>query len=91
MFLRPSNNCRALTPLADTGLVAQNKTIVIVIHDINFASVYSDHIFAMQDGRLVFSGSPTDLMHSERLESIFGFHMPVEQIGEHRLGLYFIA
>ena len=45
----------------------------------------------MQNGRLVFSGSPTDLMHSERLESIFGFHMPVEQVGEHRLGLYFIA
>ena len=69
----------------------KNKTIVIVIHDINFASVYSDHIFAMQNGCLVFSGSPTDLMHSERLESIFGFHMPVEQVGEHRLGLYFIA
>lgn len=69
----------------------KGKTIVVVIHDINFASVYSDHIFAMQQGRLVFSGNPSELMYSEQLERIFGFHMPVHQIDEHRLGLYFIA
>lgn len=69
----------------------KGKTIVVVIHDINFASVYSDYIFAMQQGKLIFSGNPTELMHSEQLERIFGFHMPVHQIDEHRLGLYFIA
>lgn len=69
----------------------KGKTVVVVIHDINFASVYSDHIFAMQQGRLVFSGTPEQLMNSEQLEAIFGFHMPVHQIDEHRLGLYFIA
>ncbi|AUZ04844.2 MULTISPECIES: ABC transporter ATP-binding protein [Vitreoscilla] len=69
----------------------KGKTVVVVIHDINFASVYSDHIFAMQQGRLVFSGTSEQLMSSEQLEAIFGFHMPVHQIDEHRLGLYFIA
>ena len=28
------------------------KTVVIVLHDINFASVYSDHIVALKDGKL---------------------------------------
>ena len=30
-----------------------NKTIVIVLHDINFASCYSDNIIALKDGELV--------------------------------------
>ena len=30
-----------------------NKTVVIVIHDINFASCYSDNIVALKDGKLV--------------------------------------
>ena len=29
-----------------------NKTIIIVMHDINFTSVYSDYILAMKNGRL---------------------------------------
>nr|MCC5641304.1 ATP-binding cassette domain-containing protein [Nostoc sp. CHAB 5844] len=43
------------------------KTIVLVLHDINFASSYSDHIVAMRDGRLVQQGSPAALMRSEVL------------------------
>ena len=33
------------------------KTVVIVIHDINFASCYSDYIVALKDGRVIHSGS----------------------------------
>ena len=33
-----------------------NKTVVIVIHDINFASCYSDYIVAMKNGKLVHQG-----------------------------------
>lgn len=32
------------------------KTVVVVIHDINFASVYSDHIVALKNGRIVKEG-----------------------------------
>ena len=33
-----------------------NKTIVIVLHDINFASCYSDYIVALKKGEIVKSG-----------------------------------
>lgn len=69
----------------------KGKTIVLVIHDINFASVYSNEIFALKNGRLVFSGSPKDLMNSQMLSQIFDFHIPVYDIEQHKLGLYFIA
>ncbi len=67
------------------------KTIIIVIHDINFASVYSDHIFAMKDGVLIYEGSPENIMNEKTLHDIFDFNMPVYQIDDHKLGLYFIS
>ena len=71
--------------------IEKGKTIVLVIHDINFASVYSDEIFALKNGRLIFSGSPKELMNSQTLTQIFDFHIPVYDIEQHKLGLYFIA
>ncbi len=67
------------------------KTIIVVIHDINFASVYSDHIFAMKDGALIYEGTPDNIMKEHTLHHIFDFNMPVHQVGEHKLGLYFIS
>lgn len=32
------------------------KTVVIVIHDINFASVYSDNIVALKNGKIINDG-----------------------------------
>ena len=71
--------------------IEKNKTIILVIHDINFASVYSDEIFALKNGRLIFSGRPKKLMNSETLNQIFDFNIPVYDIDQHKLGLYFIA
>ena len=42
------------------------KTVVIVLHDINFASVYSDRIVALKDGRLVKDG-PTMRLLTQKL------------------------
>ena len=41
-----------------------NKTVVIVIHDINFASCYSDYIVAMKNGKLVQQGEVNHIMQS---------------------------
>ncbi|MDU4093317.1 MAG: ATP-binding cassette domain-containing protein, partial [Pantoea sp.] len=34
-----------------------HKTIILVIHDINFASAYSDHIIAMKQGEVLYRGT----------------------------------
>lgn len=65
------------------------KTVVIVIHDINFASCYADAIIGMRDGRIVCHGPVDEIMTSERLAGIYGFHIPIHEIGGHRLGLYY--
>lgn len=65
------------------------KTIVIVIHDINFASVYSDYILAMKDGQLVYQGSPKQIMNSTILEEIFDTPVKIENIYNQKIAIYY--
>ncbi|AOA58043.1 iron ABC transporter ATP-binding protein [Acinetobacter larvae] len=67
------------------------KSIIVVIHDINFASVYADQIIAMKNGRLLYQQPPAQLMNEETLNDIFDFHIPIHQVNQHKLGLFFIS
>ncbi|MBB6011361.1 iron complex transport system ATP-binding protein [Aquamicrobium lusatiense] len=53
------------------------KTVVVVLHDINFASCYSDHIVAMRDGRVAAQGAPEEIMESGIIRSIFGIDVSI--------------
>ncbi|MGQ3383208.1 iron ABC transporter ATP-binding protein [Glutamicibacter sp. TV12E] len=48
-----------------------NRTIVIVLHDINFAGHYADHICAMKHGKVVQFGSPEQIMRDDVLSEVF--------------------
>ena len=48
-----------------------SRTIVIVLHDINFAARYASQICALKDGRVAFMGSPEEIMREEVLTDIF--------------------
>lgn len=47
------------------------RTIVIVLHDINFAARYADHIIAMQNGKLAEQGTVEEICTTETLTRIF--------------------
>ncbi|MGZ9793689.1 iron ABC transporter ATP-binding protein [Bacillus atrophaeus] len=65
------------------------KTIVVVIHDINFASVYSDYIVALKNGRIVKEGSAEEIIETSVLEEIYDMTIPIETIDNQRIGVYF--
>jgi iron complex transport system ATP-binding protein len=65
------------------------KTVVLVIHDINFASCYSDTIIAMRDGAVIHHGSPEDIMAPAVLHDIYDVDIQVELIRGNRIGVYF--
>ncbi|MCO5220483.1 MAG: ABC transporter ATP-binding protein [Thermomicrobiales bacterium] len=65
------------------------KTIVLVLHDINFASCYSDRIVAMADGKVLHNTSPDLLMTPETLASIYELDVSVHDIGGHRIGVFY--
>lgn len=53
------------------------KTIVLVLHDVNLAARFCDHMHALKGGRLVVSGPPADVMTRECLAEIYGVEMTV--------------
>ncbi|MFJ7921253.1 ABC transporter ATP-binding protein [Lysinibacillus fusiformis] len=65
------------------------KTVVIVLHDINFASVYSDNIVALKDGRVVKNGSTNDIINSDALKEIYDMDIPVQEQDGCRICVYF--
>ena len=65
------------------------KTIVLVVHDINFAAAYADRIVALSEGRVVHVGTPSDLMTSDTLEEVFGTPVEVRNDGPYPLAVYY--
>lgn len=66
-----------------------HKTIVVVVHDINFASAYADHIIALADGRVVRVGSPDDLMTPDILRRVFRAEVTIHHHEGRPYGLYY--
>lgn len=65
------------------------KTVVIVLHDINFASVYSDHIVALKDGRIVKDGPTNEIINTEALREIYDMDIPIQELDNCRICVYF--
>jgi iron complex transport system ATP-binding protein len=48
------------------------KTIVVVLHDLNLACRFSDHLIAMSAGRIVAEGDPAEVVTAQLVEDVFG-------------------
>ena len=69
--------------------VELGRTVVIVLHDINFAANYSDLICAVKDGAIVEVGPPSYIMDPARLSAIFGTPVNVFQCPSGPFAVYF--
>ncbi|MBI1495514.1 iron ABC transporter ATP-binding protein [Halocynthiibacter styelae] len=65
-----------LRDLAET----HGKTIVIVLHDINYASRYADWLIAMADGRICVKGTPLDTVTPSLLRDVFNTDASIQNI-----------
>ncbi|AJD89877.1 iron ABC transporter ATP-binding protein [Jeotgalibacillus malaysiensis] len=65
------------------------KTVVIVIHDINFASCYSDNIIAMKNGRVVREGTVNDIIKPCVLKEIYDMDINIEDVNENKICVYY--
>lgn len=73
------------------------RTVIVVLHDLNLACRYADHLIAMKAGRIIAEGPPVDVMTEEVVQDVFGMTArilvdPVSQtpmiipIGRHHVG-----
>lgn len=65
------------------------KTIILVLHDINFASCYSDRIVALKDGRVVKDGPTAEIIDPAVLLDIYDMDIRIETVDEHKICIYF--
>lgn len=65
------------------------KTVVLVLHDINFASWYSDYIVAMKLGKVAAQGPAAEMIRPEVLSDIYEMDIKVHEIGGQRISVYY--
>lgn len=65
------------------------KTIVIVIHDINFASFYSDYILALKDGKEAYIGTVDDIMTAQKMSELYDVDFRVMDVDDKKLCMYY--
>ena len=66
------------------------KTVVIVIHDINFASCYSDEIVALKQGKLVRQGLAADMIDTDVLRQVYDMDIQISRLNEQKICNYFM-
>lgn len=64
------------------------RTIVLVLHDINFAAQYSDSICMMKDGQIAAFGTPEEVMNPELLTDIFDTDVDIVDCCFGKLAVY---
>ncbi|MFD1324281.1 ABC transporter ATP-binding protein [Micromonospora sonneratiae] len=52
--------------------VERGRTVVAVLHDLNQAARYADHLIAMRDGAVVAAGAPREILTAELVREVFG-------------------
>lgn len=63
---------RSLMQLIQRLATDHKRTIVMVLHDINYASAYADHMVTLIKGRLGVMGHPGKIVSSDMLSKVFG-------------------
>lgn len=70
-------------------VVEKKKTIVIVIHEINFAANYSDYFVGMKQGKIFCEGITNEVITSENLEALFDMNFEIIEHNGNRICNYF--
>ena len=65
------------------------KTVILVLHEINYAAFYSDYICAFKDGKIAAFGSIQEVMTKETLSSIYSVDFEIMQIEGKPLTIYY--
>ena len=65
------------------------KTVILVLHEINYAAFYSDYICAFVDGRVAKFGTVREVMNKEVLSKIYNVDFEILEIEGNPLSIYY--
>src|SRR5690606_27417975 len=53
------------------------KSVIVVVHDINFAVSYADYIVALKDHKILYYGPTEEIIQEDKLKDIFDLEMNI--------------
>ena len=65
------------------------KTVILVLHEINYAAFYSDYICAFKNGKIARFGTVEDVITKETLSEIYGVDFEIMEIAGKPLSIYY--
>lgn len=65
------------------------KTVIIVLHEINYAAFYSDYILAMKDGKIAAYGTVDEVITREHLHDIYQADFEILQVHGKPMCIYY--
>lgn len=65
------------------------KTVILVLHEINYAAFYSDYICAFKDGKIAKFGTVEEVMTKENLSEIYQVDFEILNIAGKPLSIYY--
>ncbi|MEK4664914.1 ABC transporter ATP-binding protein [Paenibacillus amylolyticus] len=75
-FLDMAHQLEVLQLLEQLNATA-NRTIVMVVHDLNHASRYAHHMIGIKKGKAIAQGSPVEVMNSDVLREVFNIEADI--------------
>ncbi|MEM9609664.1 MAG: ABC transporter ATP-binding protein [Actinomycetota bacterium] len=75
-FLDVSHQVEVLGLVHDLNQL-RGSTVVVVLHDLNLACRYANHMIMMRDGAIVAAGDPADIISAGSVEEVFGLECTV--------------
>lgn len=80
-----SNMMRTVRKLCDE----LGKTVILVLHEINYAAFYSDYICAFKDGKIASFGPVEEVINKETLASIYNVDFEIIRVNGKPLSVYY--
>ncbi|MFV0294185.1 MAG: ABC transporter ATP-binding protein [Paracoccus sp. (in: a-proteobacteria)] len=65
------SHARSLMAQLSDLVCHSGKSVVIVVHEVNYAAAWADHILALKNGRIAAEGTPEDVLTSETLSMLY--------------------
>ncbi len=65
------------------------KTVILVLHEINYAAFYSDYICAFVDGKIAKFGTVDEVINKETLHDIYKVDFEIIRIHDKPLSVYY--